>query len=186
MRRVVAFEQVTLDGYFASAGGDMSWAHKSDPEWNAFVADNASGGGALLFGRITYQLMASFWPTPMAFETAPAVARQMTDLPKIVFSKTLDDVSWKNTRLVKDGLVAEVRRLKSEPGPRATILGSGSVVAQLAEEGLIDEYQLVVNPIALGSGKAIFAGMKRPLALKRTKVRSFENGNVLSCYEPAP
>lgn len=186
MRKVVAFEQVTLDGYFASAGGDMSWAHKSDPEWNAFVADNAGSGGMLLFGRITYQLMASFWPTPMAFEAAPAVAKQMTDLPKIVFSRTLDEVSWKNTRLVKDGLAAEVRRLKSEPGPHVTILGSGSLVSQLAEEGLIDEYKIVVNPIALGSGKAIFAGMKRPRALKRTTVRAFENGNMLLCYEPLP
>lgn len=186
MRRVVAFEQVTLDGYFADADGGMSWAHRSDPEWDAFVADNATTGGVLLFGRVTYEMMASFWPTPMAFETAPVVAGRMNDLPKVVFSRTLDEVSWKNTRLVKGDAAAAVRELKTEAGPEMVILGSGSIVSRLAQEGLIDEYQIVVNPLALGRGKAIFAGMKRTLALRLVKTRAFRNGNVLSCYEPAP
>jgi dihydrofolate reductase len=186
MRKVVVFEQVTLDGYFADAQGDMSWAHKTDPEWNAFAADNASAGGMLLFGRITYELMASFWPTPMAFETAPVIAKQMTDMPKVVFSRTLDEVSWANTRLVKGGVAAEVRRMKSERGPDMAVLGSGSIVSQLAQEGLIDEYKIVVNPLALGRGKTLFDRMTRTLALKLTRTRAFKNGNFLLCYEPAP
>lgn len=185
MRKLVAFEQVTLDGYFADAGGGMGWAHRSDPEWDAFVADNAGGGGMLLFGRVTYEMMATFWPTPAAFEAAPVVARRMNELPKVVFSTTLKEVSWQNTRLVKGGVAEEVRRLKGEPGPGMAILGSGSIATQLAEEGLIDEYQIVVNPLALGAGRTLFAGMKRALALRLARTRAFGNGNVLLCYEPA-
>ncbi len=103
MRKLVAFNQVTMDGYFAGINGDISWAHKDnkDAEWNAFVADNANAGGLLLFGRVTYELMASYWPTPMALESAPVVAERMNNLPKVVFSRTLDRASWNNTKLVK-------------------------------------------------------------------------------------
>src|SRR6266446_5336819 len=139
MRRLIAFEQVSLDGYFVDANGDMSWAHKQDPEWNAFVAGNASGDGALLFGRVTYEMMASFWPTPAALERAPGVAEGMNELPKVVFSRTLDKATWKNTTLVKGELAAEVRRMKKESGPDMAILGSGRIVSQLAQAGLIDD-----------------------------------------------
>lgn len=152
MRRLIAFEQVSLDGYFVDANGDMSWAHKQDPEWNEFVSGNASGDGALVFGRVTYEMMAAFWPTPAATQRLPAVAEGMNNLPKIVFSRTLDKVSWKNTTLVKGDLAVEVRRLKSEPGSGMAILGSGSLVSQLTQAGLIDELQIVVNPIVLGRG----------------------------------
>ena len=113
MRRLVVFNQVTLDGYFTDPRGDMSWAHKDpgDAEWNAFVGGNASGDGALLFGRITYEMMASFWPTPAAMEMMPAVAEGMNRMPKYVVSRTLKKVAWKNTTLVKGELVAEVRKL---------------------------------------------------------------------------
>jgi dihydrofolate reductase len=187
MRKLLAFNQVTLDGYIADANGDMSWAHKDpqDAEWNAFVAGNAKGGGELLFGRITYELMASFWPTPQALKIAPDVANGMNSLPKVVFSRTLEKASWTNTRLVKGDLAAAVRNLKQEPGPHLVILGSGSIVSQLAQEGLIDEYQVVVNPIVLGKGKSMFDGVREKLPLKLTSTRTFGNGNVLLCYELA-
>lgn len=186
MRKLVVFNQVTLDGNIADANGDMSWAHKDrqDAEWNAFVADNASGGGELVFGRITYELMASYWPTPMAMKNDPVVAERMNNLPKVVFSRTLGKTSWKNTKLVKGDVAAEIRKMKQEPGPGLAILGSGSIVAQLAQEGLIDEYQIVMNPVALGKGKTMFEGIKGKLTLKLTKTRAFGNGNVLLCYEP--
>ena len=114
--------------------GGMGWAHKDpdDAEWNAFVAENANGGGQLLFGRITYEFMASYWPTPMAVENNPVVAERMNGMPKIVFSRTLDEASWNNTTLVKGDLVAEVRKLKKDAGADMAILGSGSIVSQLA------------------------------------------------------
>ena len=186
MRTLSSFTQVTLDGYFTGRNGDLSWAHEGqqDAEWNAFVAENASGNGPLLFGRVTYELMVKYWPTPVARENDPVVAEGMNSLPKVVFSRTLDKASWSNTRLVKGDLVAEVRKLKQETGEGMAILGSGSIVSQLAQAGLIDEYQIVVKPVALGEGRALFEGIKRKLSLKLTKTRSFTNGNVLLSYEP--
>ena len=185
MRTLTVFNMVSLDGYFVDAHGDMSWAHKHDPEWRAFTAENAGGGGVLLFGRKTYEMMASYWPTPAASQNDPAVARGMNELPKIVFSRTLAEASWKNTTLVKSDPAAEVRRLKQEPGRALVIMGSGSVVAQLAQQGLVDEYQLVVNPLVLGQGRSLFAGVERTIALAPTRTRTFQNGNILLCYEPA-
>ncbi len=184
MRKLIVFNQVSLDGYFTDVDGDMSWAHKQDAEWNAFVAENAGSGGELLFGRITYELMKSYWPTPAAAKAVPVVAERMNNLPKIVFSKTLDKAPWNNTKLVRGDLAAEIRKMKNEPGEQMVIMGSGTIVSQLTAEGLIDEYQIVVNPIVLGEGRTMFEGIKRKLNLKRTKTRSFGNGNVLLCYEP--
>ncbi len=186
MQKLLVFNHVSLDGYFVDMNGDMSWAKADhqDAEWNAFVSENASGGGTLVFGRITYELMASFWPTPFAIENMPAVAEGMNNLPKIVFSRTLDHASWNNTTLLKGDLVSEIRKLKQEPGVGLVILGSGSIVSQLSQERLIDEYQIVVNPIVLGAGRTMFEGSKKNLSLKLTKTRAFKNGNVLLCYEP--
>ena len=184
MRKVIAFEQVSLDGYFVDAKGDMSWAHKQDPEWDAFVGGNASSGGALLFGRVTYEMMASFWPTPAALQRSRVVAEGMNDAPKVVFSRTLEKASWNNTKLAKGDLAAEVRRMKRESGPDMAILGSGSIVSQLAQAGSIDEYQIVICPIVLGKGRTLFEGVPVKLPLKLTKTRAFGNGNVVLCYEP--
>ncbi len=183
MRKLSVFNSVTLDGYFTDKNGDMSWAHQDDPEWNAFVAENASGGGMLLFGRITYEMMASFWPSPAAVEQMPEVAEGMNNSPKIVFSRTMDKATWKNTTVVSGDIAAAVRKLKEEPGEPMVILGSGTIVSQLTQAGLIDEYQIALNPIVLGSGRTMFDGVKDKLRLKRTESRSFGNGNVFLCYE---
>ncbi len=184
MRKVIVFNQVSLDGYFTDEKGDMSWAHRQDPEWLEFVNGNAKGGGEALFGRKTYELMASYWPTPMAMQQAPIVAKAMNAMPKVVFSKKMKKADWSNTRVVNDGLAAEVRKMKKASGPDIVIMGSGSIVSQLAQEGLIDEYQIVVNPIVLGNGRTLFEGVKNKIDLKLIKTRTFKNGNVLLTYVP--
>lgn len=186
-RHLTAFLQISLDGYYADAKGDMSFAHKppDDSEWNEFVAGNARNGGMLLFGRITYEMMAAWWPTPMAAQAMPEVAARMNALPKVVFSRTLRAAGWSNTTLVRDDLPGAVRRLKEEPGPDMAILGSGSIVTQLAAAGLLDTLQLVTNPVALGGGKAAFAALPHPLGFRLTKSRVFANGSVVSWYAPA-
>ena len=186
MRRLVVFNNISLDGYFQGVNGDFSWAHpgNEDAEFSAFVADNASGGGQLLLGRLTYEIMADYWPTPMAVKNDPIVADGMNRMPKVVFSRTLENVSWSNTKLLKGDITSEIRRMKEEPGPGIAILGSGSLVSQLAPEGLIDEYQILVNPVILGSGRTMFEGIQEKLTLKLTKTRSFSNGKVYLCYEP--
>jgi len=186
MRKLVVFNNVTLDGYFTGVDGDFSWAHQGsdDAEFNAFVAGNASDGGELLLGRITFDLMASYWPTPAAIKNDPAVAEGMNRMPKVVFSRTLAQVSWSNTKVMKGDIASAVRQMKQEPGPGIAILGSGSIVSQLASAGLIDEYQVVVNPVVLGKGRTMFDGVKANLMLKLIKTRNFKNGKVYLCYEP--
>lgn len=185
MRKLSVFNSVSIDGYFTDAHGDMSWAHRQDPEWEDFASGNASGGGVLLFGRITYELMASYWPTPAALEALPVVAEQMNALPKVVFSRTLTEASWQNTELVTGDIEAAVQRMKQEPGPDMVIMGSGTIVAQLTEARLIDEYQIVLTPIALGSGRTMFDGVREKVDLRSTSSRVFDNGNVVLGYEPA-
>ena len=186
MRKLVVFNHVTLDGYFVSSSGDFSWARNGndDPEYSAFVAENASRGGELLFGRLTYDLMASYWPTPIADQHHPDVAKGMNSMAKVVFSKTLDKALWNNTKLVKGDLVAEVKKMKKTIGPDMAILGSGSIVAQLALEHVIDEYQMMMDPVALGNGRSMFDGLREKLTLKLAKTRTFRNGKVYLCYEP--
>ncbi|MFL5488094.1 MAG: dihydrofolate reductase family protein [Gemmatimonadaceae bacterium] len=185
MRRLHVFNSVTLDGYFSGPDGDLSWAHKNDPEWNDFVAGNAKGESTLLFGRKTYEMMVAFWPTPAAMEQFPDVAKGMNDAPKVVFSRTLKKSPWKNTTVVNGDPAAEVRKLKSQNGPGMTLLGSGTIVAQLTDARLIDQYQVVVNNVVLGEGRTMFEGVKKKVDLKLANTRSFKNGNVVLTYELA-
>jgi dihydrofolate reductase len=183
MRKLIVFNNISLDGYFTDANSDMSWAHQNaDEEWNKFTSENASGGGVLLFGRKTYDLMVSFWPTKQAYDMMPQVAEGMNNLPKVVFSRTMDKAEWNNTKLVKGNIVEEVSGMKSEPGDDMVIMGSGTIVSQLTQERLIDEYQIIVHPLVLGSGRTRFQGVKQQVPLKRVNSRTFGNGNVLLTY----
>ncbi len=173
-----------LDGYFAGPNGDISW-HMVDEEFQELAKAASNSGNTLLFGRVTYQLMERYWPTPEAIKNDPVVAGGMNKSEKIVFSRTLDKAAWNNTRLVKDDPAGEVRRLKQQPGRDLTVLGSGSIVSQLAQEGLIDEYQILLNPVVIGRGRTMFEGIRNRISLKLIKTRVFGNGNVLLIYEPA-
>jgi dihydrofolate reductase len=185
MRKLLVFENVSLDGYFTDANNDMSFAKNvpDDAEFDAFVAQNASGEGILLFGRVTYEMMASFWPTPRAAEMFPAVAKRMNTAPKLVFSKTLRDAAWSNATIVSDDPAVYVRKLKEEPGPDLCVLGSGQIVSRLAQAGLVDEYQFVVVPIAIGRGRTLFETLTHAVPLQLTDVRSFSNGLLFTKYE---
>jgi dihydrofolate reductase len=184
MRKLTVFNLVTLDGYFAGQGGDISW-HNVDEEFQELANAASNSGNTLLFGRVTYELMASYWPTPEAIKNDPIVAQGMNSATKIVFSRTLNKVDWNNTRLVKNDMLSEIRKLKQESGKDLAVLGSGSIVSQLAQERLIDEYQILLNPVVIGKGKTMFEGVKDRFSLKLTKTRVFGNGNVLLSYELA-
>jgi dihydrofolate reductase len=181
MRTLRVFESISVDGYFTDAGGDMSWAHRGadDPEFAAFVAGNAGSGGDLLFGRITYEMMLAFWPTPLAMTRMPAVAKGMNAARKYVASRTLTSSTWANVQFLAGDAVAAVRELKTTSGPNLAILGSGSLAAQLGAAGLVDEYQFVIVPIALGGGRTVFAGRRD---LRLVDQRTFRNGNVVVTY----
>ncbi len=180
MKKLLVFESISIDGYFVDAHGNMEWAHdgQDDPEFADWVSGNASGGGELLFGRKTYQMMEAFWPTPMAAQQMPAVAKGMNERTKYVASRTIQP-TWNNTHLLKDALADSVRELKAGDGPGITLLGSGSIAAQLDEAGLVDEVQFVIVPVALGSGRTVFSHKRN---LRLLDQRAFRCGKVVVTY----
>jgi dihydrofolate reductase len=182
MRKLAVFNFVTLDCYYKGPAGDISW-HRHGAEENEYAAASLKAGNTLLFGRVTYEMMASYWPTPLAFKNDPAVA-DGNKAEKIVFSRTLTKAEWNNTRLVKDNIVEEIKRMKQLPGKDMTLLGSGSILTQFAEQGLVDEYQIMVDPVVLGDGTPILKGLKRKLDLRLTGTRTFKSGVVLLSYIP--
>ena len=180
MRKLRVFESISIDGYFVDARGDMSWAHagREDAEFADWVGGNASSGGELLFGRKTYQMMESFWPTPVAAQQMPQVAKGMNAARKYVASRTIEP-SWNNTHLLEPDMIKAVRDLKTSEGPDIAVLGSGNVAAQLGEANLVDEYQFVIVPVALGGGRTVF---NQRCNLRLIEQRAFRCGNVVVTY----
>ncbi len=183
MRKVIVSNLVSVDGYFEGPNREIDW-HNVDEEFNEYAIDFLNSVDDLLFGRVTYELMASYWPTPAAIENDPIVAGKMNSLRKIVFSRTLDKVEWNNTRLVKEKIAEEVSQLKQQPGKDLAVFGSSDLALTLIQHGLIDEFRIIVNPVVLGNGKPLFKGLKDRLNLKLLKTRVFRSGNVCLYYEP--
>jgi len=183
LRKIFLFMMVTLDNYFEGPNAEIDW-HNVDAEFNEFAIAQLKSVDALLFGRVTYQMMASYWPSPAALDDDPLVAARMNHIQKIVFSKTLDNADWENTILVKENSIEALQQLKQELGKDMAIFGSAELTATLANHGLIDEYRIMVNPVVLGSGKPLFAGLNARLNLKLIKVKTFKSGNVLLYYQP--
>ena len=183
MRKVIFFMLTAVDGYFEGPGHNIDW-HNVDEEFNDFAIEQLNSTDMLLFGRVTYEMMASYWPTAEAKANDPAVAGAMNALAKIVFSTTLDNADWENTRLVKDNVAEEVGQLKRQSGKDMIVMGSSDLAVSLAEMGLVDEFRIMVNPVVLGEGKPVLSGIKGRLNLKLLKARTFGNGNVLLYYAP--
>jgi dihydrofolate reductase len=183
MRNVFLFMMVSLDGFFEGPNQDIDW-HNVDDGFNDFAIKQLDEIGALLFGRVTYQLMASYWPTPAALVDDPIVAEKMNTTPKVVFSTTLDTVDWDNTRLVRGDAAEEVARLKQQPGKDLAIFGSADLTTALLQAGLVDELRIMVNPVVLGNGKPLFADLPKRVKLTLRDTRVFRSGNVLLCYQP--
>ena len=184
MRTLFMFNMVTLDGYFEGPQQDISW-HNVDEEFNEFAVEKLSTIDTILFGRVTYKGMASYWPTPLAIEDDPEVAAQMNGIPKIVISRTLDKAEWNNTRLIKDHVAEEINRLKQGAGKDLAIFGSSNLSVSLLQMGLVDEFRIMLNPVVLGAGTPLFKGVIQPLKLKLIKTRTFDSGNVLLYYQSA-
>lgn len=183
MRKLTVYNFITLNGMYKGDDNDISW-HRHGEEEAQFSADSLAADNILLFGRVTYEMMASWWPTPMAAEAYPDVAAGMNSAEKIVFSNIIEDPKWNNTRVMNGNIVEQVCLLKQQPGRDMTILGSGSIVSQFAEAGLVDEYQIMIDPVVLGNGTSIFNGIKGTLALELIGHRVFKSGVVLLSYKP--
>jgi dihydrofolate reductase len=182
MRKIISFTFVSLNGYFKGLDEDTSW-HRHGEEEVRFSEESLQANNILLFGRKTYEMMASFWPTPIAKEMFPNVAAGMNSAEKIVFSNTLSSVEWHNTSILKGNIVEQIKKIKTSPGPDMAIMGSGSIVDQFSDAGLIDKYQIMTDPVAITQGTSLFSGLKHRLNLKLTDSRVFESGVVLLSYE---
>ena len=181
MRKLFSFNMLTIDGFFEGSKWDLSW-HNVDAEFNEFAVAQLNEIDTLLFGRVTYEGMASYWPTPDAVKNDPIVAGLMNRIPKIVFSKTLDKAEWNNTRLIKDHTADEASKLKKQSGKDLAIFGSANLMSTLMQMDLIDEHRVMVNPVILGAGTPLFQ-TKNKFNLKLLKTRAFKNGNVLLSYQ---
>jgi len=183
MSKLTVFNFITLNGFYKGTNGDISW-HRHGGEEAQYSAEALQASNTLLFGRITYEMMAHFWPTPVAIESNPIVAEGMNKASKIVFSRTLQKAEWNNTRLIKNNIIEAMKKLKQEEKKDMTLLGSGSLVTQFAEQGLIDQYEIMLDPVAIGSGTPLFKGIQQNLNLKLVNSRTFKSGVVLLTYQP--
>ncbi len=180
MAKLFLFMMVTLDGYFEGEDHDISW-HNFDQEMGEFVVEQTSQVGTILFGRKTYEMMASYWPTDQAKDEPEAV--RMNETPKIVFSKTLKSADWQNTTLKHEVNAEEIKKLKETSEKDIAVFGSSDLCVSLLKENLLDELRLMINPVILGKGKLLFQGIDHKLDLKLTKTRNFKNGNRLLYYD---
>jgi dihydrofolate reductase len=177
MRKLILSNMLTVDGFFAGPQREIDW-HVVDDEFNQNSIALLDAVDTLIFGRVTYQLMASYWPTTEALNDDPQVAERMNRMPKITFSRSLDHVDWEYTRLIKNDPVAEISQLKSGPGKDMVIFGSGSLASILAGAGLIDDYRIFISPIILGSGMPLFAGLQKRVQLELVGAKIFKSGVV--------
>jgi dihydrofolate reductase len=183
MRKIIVFENVTIDGFMAGPNGELDWAIHDD-EVTQSSKEGRESTDMFLFGRVTYDMMASFWPTPAGKSANPVFAEVLNNTPKIVFSTTLKKADWQNAEVFKELNKDELLKLKQRPGKNMMIFGSGTIVNQLTNLGLIDEYQLMVNPIVLGKGKPLFKDTTDKVNLKLVKAKTFNSGIVLLQYQP--
>ena len=184
MRTLFAFNMVTLDGFFEGPNQDISW-HNVDEEFNQFAIEQTGTVDTILFGRRTYEGMASYWPTEAAINDDPIVAGLMNSLPKIVFSRTLQKAEWNNTRLIKDNIEEEILKLKGQLGKDIAVFGSADLLSTLIQMDLIDEHRIMVNPVILGSGNPLFKNITDRHKLQFVNIKTFRSGNVLLYYRPA-
>ncbi|MDD1759258.1 MAG: dihydrofolate reductase family protein [Methanothrix sp.] len=183
MRNIIASNYVTLDGFFAGPNGELDW-FVWDDQMGQYAKDLLGSVDTILFGRVTYELMAGYWPTAAAPEEDPIITDAMNDLPKIVFSRTLAKADWKNTRLIKEINKDQILKMKQQPGKDIVIFGSGSIVSTFTRWGLIDDYRFLVNPVILGGGKPLFKGITDRINLKLLENRRFDSGAALLRYQP--
>ncbi|GAK11210.1 dihydrofolate reductase family protein [Geomicrobium sp. JCM 19039] len=184
MRKIISQMMISLDGFIEGLNQELNWHHVDD-EYHKYTEEMLYSVDAILYGRKTYQHMKNFWPTEFAIEKFPAIAERMNNLPKIVFSSTLNDVDWNDTTLIKEKVNDYLMELKQQPGKDLVILGSSDFVSFLTNINLVDEYQVIVNPVILGGGKPYFKNITDCKLLKLVRAKVFKSGNVLLCYQIA-
>lgn len=181
MRKLIAWDMITLDGFFEGPNkGDIDWFLFEEEELEPYILESQMRAGTLLFGRVTYEGMAEYWRSAEG-----TIAEFMNSVEKVVFSRTLESADWSNTRLVKDNAAEEVSKLKGQDGRAIFVFGSADFTSTLIEHDLIDEYRIGINPLLLGTGTPFFKGSKRRVDLKLVEARPLKSGLVILHYQPA-
>ena len=196
MRRIVMFNWLTADGYFAAVDGNLSWVVPDEEQARA-AAESIGGVDTVLFGRRTYELFEKFWPHALDDDvsTTPdphhpgrrsrehrVIAVALNEMTKLVFSRTLKDVTWRNSRLVRALDPRDIEIMKNQPGKDMIVFGSGSIVSQLARHGLVDEYQFVVSPVLIGNGRQMMSALDATTRLTLLESKPYAAGNVMLRY----
>lgn len=184
MGEIIFQNMITANGYFEGPNREIDW-HNVDDEFNEYAGDFLDSLDTLLFGRITYELMANYWPGEIATTDDPVIAGKMNNLQKVVVSRTLKKVEWQNSRLIDNNVVEEIRKMKSESAKDIAVFGSSDLSLTLIDHGLIDEFRIFINPVILGNGRPLLGGLKPRVKLKLIKTRTFNSGNVLLHYRTA-
>jgi dihydrofolate reductase len=195
MRRIVMFNRVSADGYFAALDGNLNWVVPEE-QLDKVGADSLSDSDTILLGRRTYEMFESFWPHALddtataadphsAGRRSPeirAMAVWINNATKLVVSKSRKEVTWKNSRLLRDVDPREIDDIKRQPGKTIMIFGSGSIVSQLTQHDLIDEYHFIVGPILLGGGQSLVTGVTKRSSLNLLEAKQYPSGNVALRY----
>ena len=181
MRKLFWQMNVTLDGFMEGPNRELNDTAKVvDKDFERYCTEMLKSIDAILLGRVTYQLFADYWPSA----TGPDADR-LNELPKIIFSRTLKDVEWNNSRLVIENVAEEIARLKRQPGQDLALFGSADLASTFIRLGLMDEYRINVHPIVLGRGKPLFKDIKDRLHLQLVGAKTFKSGVMALCYQPA-
>jgi len=196
-RRIVIFEWLTADGYFAGQDGSLDWVVPDDAQARA-AADDIRRFDTVLFGRRTYEQFAAFWPRVLEDDDSATVpdphrpGRRSRDhrtvgvaldaMTKVVFSRTLKEARWRNSFIARSFDAQTIEAMKRQPGKDIIVFGSGSIVSQLTEHGLIDEYQFVACPVFIGVGRPLFAGLSTPVRLDLIDAATYESGDLMARY----
>ena len=183
MRKIIVSNLMTIDGYFEGLNQDISWFITGNDFFD-YAVKQLDEVDTILFGRITYQQMAAFWPDAKTEEAAMATIKdKMNSLQKIVFSKTLIKAEWNNTQLIREHITDEIIKLKQQPGKDIVIFGSGTIVSELTALKLIDEYRLIVNPVILSSGNPLFKSINEKVNLRLINMKVLDSGSVIMYYQ---
>ncbi len=189
MRRIVVDALISLDGYMADANGEIDWftdeADFNKSEGEAWSLEMLRRADTILFGRVTFDGMAAFWPSDWARTNMAEIARHLNDTAKIVFSKTLATTSWENTTILPAATKDVVAGLKRREGRDLLVLGSSHLVSSLTRDGLVDEYRIRIVPVVLGSGRPLFRSQTERHRLRLVSSRTFSNGVLAVHYEPS-
>lgn len=185
MRKVILFIPLTLDGYIEGPHRERDWVI-ADDELHNFSTQLLENADLVLLGRVTYTLFVNYWPTATADPSISAsmqhFARTLNPMQKIVFSNTLDNVGW-NSRIYTSVIPEEIKKIKDQPGGAIVLFGGATIVQAFIEHGLVDEYQLLLHPVAIGNGRPLFSGIQDVLKMNLLWSRPFQSGTVALCYQ---